>query len=58
MRDVEKFLLICFLISGRYDFCVSKKHCAISCNVLLKHDSVFCTSRRNKESGLKILKLS
>ena len=33
-----------------------KKHCVILSNLLLKNDSMFCTPRSGKESGLKILK--
>ena len=52
------FVNMFFLSSVRYSLCVSKNHCAILCNILLKNYSVFCTPRSSKESGLKILKLS
>ena len=57
--ECRKFFVDMFfcLIAVRYDFCVSKKHFAILCNILLKNYSEFCTPRSSKEAGLKILKL-
>ena len=46
------------LVSDRYDFKISRKQCYRLCNIFFKSYSLLFSSKSDKKSGLKVLKLS